>query len=65
MSKLSFTPRYPRLSLVELASSMGKSQLEDKRMASRLIRNQLPERVAGSTPVSSAFFKPFHEHIAG
>lgn len=23
-------------------------------MASRLIRNQLPERVAGSTPVSSA-----------
>ena len=28
--------------------------LEDKRMASRLIRNHLPERVAGSTPVSSA-----------
>ncbi len=24
-------------------------------MASRLIRNQLPSRVAGSTPVSSAF----------
>lgn len=30
-------------------------KLEDKRMASRLIRNQLPERVAGSTPVSSAW----------
>ncbi len=29
-------------------------KLEDKRMASRLIRNQLPVRVAGSTPVSSA-----------
>ena len=28
-------------------------------MASRLIRNQLPSRVAGSTPVSSARKPPF------
>gem|GEM_PF-1810167 len=30
------------------------SVMEDKRTVSRLIRNQLPERVAGSNPVSSA-----------
>ena len=34
-------------------------------MASRLIRNQLPSRVAGSTPVSSAFdASPFNDDPA-
>ena len=33
-------------------------------MASRLIRNQLPARVAGSTPVSSAFLGSIHSILA-
>ena len=52
-------PRFVPSGQVESRLAQAK---EDKRMASRLIRNQLPSRVAGSTPVSSAFdASPFND----